>query len=124
MINHFADTDGGGHGAQADAGRRLGGEIAVERRPPTGKSFRFVRVVRAGEAKLRERARGVIPQSLRRRQTKCFSSPAVGGWSPGVVPRLSPCGSFWLSRVSAGGPGVVPPPPRCNENRRSQLGLG
>eukprot|EP00959_Pyramimonas_sp_CCMP1952_P152386 3188323-Pyramimonas_sp.AAC.1 len=30
--------------------RRLGGGIAIERRPPAGKPFPFVRVVRAGEA--------------------------------------------------------------------------
>eukprot|EP00959_Pyramimonas_sp_CCMP1952_P288032 6023465-Pyramimonas_sp.AAC.1 len=66
---------------QYDYNRRLGGEIAVERRPSTRKSFRFVRVVRAGAAKQRGSARGTSPPLLGRSQDQWFSSarPSGGG---------------------------------------------
>ena len=51
--------------------QRMVGEVEVIRSPPLGKRFRFrVRVVRAVEAKLRDRARGVTPPWLGRIQSK------------------------------------------------------
>ena len=85
--------------------------------PPPGNRFRFrVRVVRAGEAKLRGRARGVIPPLLGRNQDKCLSSPS--GWRrlPGVSR-----GVPWVSgRCPAGvrGPGV-----RCPAGVRPVSGV-
>ena len=57
---------------------------------------RFVSFVLAGEAKLRGRARGMIPSLLGRNQDKC-SSATPTGWRrwPEGVPRFSPCFAFW-----------------------------
>ena len=47
---------------------------------PPGNRFRFrVRVVRAGEAKLRGRARGIKPLWLGPGRTKCYNPGARGG---------------------------------------------
>ena len=56
--------------------RRLGGEIAVERRPPTGKSVSVScrACVRAGEAKLR-----VNLLLLDRSKTESPGAPSGGG---------------------------------------------
>eukprot|EP00959_Pyramimonas_sp_CCMP1952_P229873 4806267-Pyramimonas_sp.AAC.1 len=57
-----------------------GGEIAVGRRPPTGKSFRFVRVVRAGEAKLRGRARNEPAAARAKSRQLIIPLPPVWRW--------------------------------------------
>ena len=64
----------------------MGGETEVKRRPPTGKSVSVrVRVVRAGEAKLRGRAGEMIPPSLVSNQDKCLVTVLAGG-GPSNVP--------------------------------------
>ena len=67
-------------------------EIAVGRRPPTGKSLRFVRVVRAGEAELHGGARQKNPPLQKRNHNKCCSSarPAVRRAQARFVETLPP----------------------------------
>ena len=79
--------------------RRLRGGSDVKRRPPLpGNRFRFrvVRAVRAGEAKLRGRARGKSLLWLRRGRTKCFSP----GERWGAVSRRCPAYVVIFSLVS------------------------
>ena len=78
--------------------RRLGGEIAVERSPPTGKSsFEFVLVpcVRARRSCVGQR-QGFTPLWLGVRQHECFPL-----W---VVSRLPTLSRRWLDSVARGCP--------------------
>ena len=79
--------------ACTSACRRLGGEIAVERRGPNREiEFRVrARAVRAGEAKLRGRARGIDAGVARGPATQMFHPPALSLGGAGCPAGCSPC---------------------------------